>query len=285
MAFARDALLVALVLLGTRPSFAYDPRVSWRTLASEHLEVHYPEGRYDTAVAIAERGEAALTQLSARLRWMPTLPVHLVVNDETDIANGFAQSIPYNLIGVNNAAPDDLSTLSDYDDWLTLLVEHEMTHIVHIDTVRGLPRLFGSIFGRWLTPNGVQPRWLVEGLATYYESALSSGGRVRASFTDMVLRMAVLEGALLDLGQVSGFPWVWPQGHVPYLYGGLFVDYLAQRFGEDALTRMTFDYGTQLVPFGVNVTGRHVFGEDYEVLYGDFTTELRARYVARRAEL
>lgn len=282
---ARVLVTMLTVTLAARVTWSYDPRTEWRTLLTESLQVHYPVGRYDTAVAAAQRGEVALARLSARLGWVPTLPVHLVINDETDNANGFAQAIPYNLIGANNAAPDDMSTLSDYEDWLDLLITHEMAHIVHIDTVRGPPRLFGAIFGRWLVPNGVQPRWMVEGLATYYESALSGGGRVRASSTDMVLRMAVLEDALFDLGQVSGFPWAWPQGHVPYLYGGLFVDYLARRFGEDALRRVSFDYGAQLLPFGVNVTARHVFGEDYDGLYADFVTELRGRYGAALSEV
>jgi hypothetical protein len=125
--------------------------------------------------------------------------VHVVLNDETDSANGFAQSIPYNLIGVNAVAPEEVGDLSYYDDWVWGLIVHELAHIVHIDTVLGIPSTVNAVFGRWLTPNGVQPRWFVEGLATHFESALSGSGRVRSAHFDMYMRMALLEGAELEI--------------------------------------------------------------------------------------
>lgn len=281
----RWLVVASLVLVAARSVAAYDPRVDWFTLQSPRLEVHYRAGHYQTALRVARLGEVAFEHLAARLGWQPSLPVHVVLNEDTDLANGFARSLPYNVVGLNNVAPAELSTLSDYDDWLYLLLAHELAHVVHLDTVRGLPRILNGIFGRWLVPNGVQPRWMVEGLATYFESALSSAGRVRASYTDMVLRTAVLSERAMDLGQVSGFPWAWPQGNVPYLYGGRFVDYLVERFGERALGQLSYDYGARLIPFGVNLSAQRVIGEPYEQLYADFLAELEQHYEQQRRQI
>ena len=44
------------------------------------------------------------------------------------------------------------------------------------------------------SPNQLQPRWFIEGLATYEETIRTSGGRQRNHIFDMWLRMPALEG-------------------------------------------------------------------------------------------
>ncbi|MBI3178140.1 MAG: PD40 domain-containing protein, partial [Deltaproteobacteria bacterium] len=275
-------LILVLALVCPSPALAFDPATEWHTLAAPRFRVHYPRGLYRQALAVARSAEHALDELSMRLAWMPSLPIDIVLADETDSANGFAQSVPYNLIVLNAVAPEEISDLGDYDDWTYTLVAHELAHIVHIDTILGLPALFNALFGRWLAPNGIQPTWLVEGLATYYESALTSAGRVRSPYFDMILRMAVLDEGAMDLGVVSGAPRAWPQGTVPYLYGGRFTDYLVRRFGEDVLYKVSYDHGGRLLPFAVNASLSRSAGVDYPEIYADFVAHLETRYRAQR---
>ncbi len=273
---------LALMALLPAPALAFDPELEWQTLVTPRFRVHYPVGLAEQAQVVAASAERAFDELSERLAWTPSLPLDLVLADETDSANGSAQSVPYNLIVLNAVAPAEISDLGDYDDWTYTLVAHELAHIVHIDTVVGLPAWFNAVFGRWFTPNGIQPAWLVEGLATYFESALTSAGRVRSPYFDMMLRMAVLDEVAMDLDVVSGAPRAWPQGSVPYLYGGRFVDYLVQRFGEDILAKVSHDYGGRLVPFALNASVSDATGVDYGELYEDFVAHLAERYRAQR---
>ncbi len=269
--------LVLAALLFAPPASAYDPRGTWSTLEAGQCRVHYPEGRYAQALHVARAAAAVLAELQERLGWRPQGHIEIVLNDEVDVANGYALAFPYNLITLNLAPPDELSELSAYDDWLYLLTAHELTHIIHIDTVRGLPATLNGIFGRRFFPNGAQPRWLTEGLATYFESQLTSRGRVRSSFFDMMLRTAVLEDTVFGLDDVSGAPRDWPQGATAYLYGSELVAYLARRFGEDTLRQVSYDYGGRLIPWAVNLSIRRATGHDYETLYDDFLVDLAGR--------
>lgn len=277
--------LALAALLAGAPAHAYDPATTWRTLSSPSFRVHYPEGYDDAALDSARAAEHAFEVLTERLGWRPDTPIDIVLADETDSANGFARNYPYNLIGINAVAPDDMSVLSDYDDWLYLLLAHELTHIVHIDTIRGLPRIINALFGRLMVPNGVQPLWFIEGLAVYFETQLTSTGRLRSAFFDMMLRMHVLAGRTMELDEMSGAPRRWPQGTTAYLYGAHLIDYVARRFGEDALRAISHDYGGQLIPFAVNVSAAQATGHTYAQIYGDFVRFLEARYEAQAGEV
>ena len=246
------------------------------------MRIHYPEGAYDIALEVARAGKRGLSELVDRLGEAPSLTIDIVLNNETDGANGSATPSPYNLIYLNIVAPDEVSELSGYRDWLYELVTHEMTHIVHIDTVNGLAYLGNLVLGRWFFPNGTQPRFMTEGLATYFETALSEGGRVNNSYFDMLLRGDILAGKPLRLDELSGSVQRWPQGTSAYLYGSYFMDYLSRHFGEDSLRRMSLDYSGRIVPFSVNLTAKRVFGATYDELYAGFLSELQARYTAQK---
>ncbi|MBI5510451.1 MAG: PD40 domain-containing protein [Deltaproteobacteria bacterium] len=272
-------------LLSASVVHAYDPRRRWHTLQAPHFSVHYPEGAYGVASAVAKSAETAFAALVVRLDWQPATPIDIVLNEDTDAANGFAQSVPYNLVGLNAVAPEELGELSDYRDWTFELVAHELAHIVNIDTIGGLPRAINAVFGRLLAPNAAAPRFIVEGLAVYFESALGAAGRVRSPYFDMFLRAAVLDGSLFDLDEVTGAPLRWPQGTAAYLYGGRFMDFLARRYGEDLLAEIGRDYGRRLFPFAVNASLKQATGSDYPSLYREFVAETTARYRAQLHEV
>ena len=80
-------------------------------------------------------------------------------------------------------------------DPVELLSTHELAHIFHLDEARGGWRVLRWVFGRSeLTfPHLFDGDALIEGLATYYESSLTDGGRVRGSQFPETLRAALLE--------------------------------------------------------------------------------------------
>src|SRR5207302_6007026 len=98
--------------------------------------------------------------------------IDLVVADNVDYVNGYATPFPSNRIVVYAHPPTDASGLRNYDDWNALVVTHELTHIFHLDRSRGIWRIGQAIFGRnpLLFPNLYEPRWVLEGLAVYFES-------------------------------------------------------------------------------------------------------------------
>ncbi|MBW1871317.1 MAG: PD40 domain-containing protein, partial [Deltaproteobacteria bacterium] len=257
------------------PGRAHDPALPWRTITTPHFEVHFHAGTYELAVRVAQAAEAALKKISAALEHRQANRIQLIISDQTDSANGFATVLPYNTVHLLASAPENLSILNDFDDHIWILVSHELTHIVHMDTISGLPAAFNMIFGRTVFPNGAQPTWFTEGLAVHFESSLSSAGRIRSSLFKMFLRTAVLAGVFPEIDQVSGTMQAWPQGTAPYLYGAFFIDYLVRRFGETALTDLSQRMGGMLVPWTLNIVARNELGSDYVSLYEDWRqTEL-----------
>jgi hypothetical protein len=280
-------LPLLLGLLCPALAHAGDPSQQWRTIETPHFYVHYYRNvRHDearVAQLVARAAELAHARIVPALRHAPSAKTHVVVTDDTDGANGSAQIVPMNIVRLYLTGPTSLSTLNDYDDWIYGLILHEYAHIVHIDTIHGLARIVNYVLGKTWAPNQVQPRWFIEGVSTYYETARSGGGRNRSSIHDMYLRMAVLEGKLLEIDQISSWTRYIPRGNVPYLYGGRFLQYLVERFGEKKLADISHVYGGTIIPWAINRIAKQTLGHTFVELYDDFKRHLRQRYELQRA--
>jgi len=271
----RAAIAVTASLLLSPSALALAPLLDWRTIEASCCTVHYPQKLLPLAQRVAAIADASHVTVSQFLGAVPGDRVQIVVEDETDSANGWALTVPYNTLHVYAVAPDNYTALGDTDDWLRSLVLHEYTHIVHLDTVGGIPRLVQTLFGKLWSPNQAQPGWWVEGLATYAESRFTSGGRVRASLFDMFLRTAALADGLWTLDEVSSGKRNFPYGGSAYLYGGRFLDFIARQRGETVFRAISARYGSQLVPYGLNRAAAEVLGESYDQLYAKFLAEVR----------
>ena len=154
------AALAVVAMMGTAraddpeedaPSTA--PTVYWRTIETPHFRIHFYEAERflaERAVVLAERAHASLTRY---LDWLPGGRIDLTLIDQTDSANGYANSVPSNYIYAYGVPPEPLFSLNDFDDWLNVLISHELTHVVHLDTMGGLPRLIDVFLGKLLAPN------------------------------------------------------------------------------------------------------------------------------------
>ena len=271
------AIVAALIAGGGRAARAGDPDRVWRTVESAHFVVHYYAPLDDVARRVAVVAERAHRVLSPALAHAPKAKTQIVVVDDTDGANGFASVLPRNQITLYATAPNADSVLADHDDWLYGLVAHEYTHILHLDTIGGLPALYNAIFGKTWAPNQVMPRWVIEGLATYEESRQSSSGRIRATQFDMYLRVPVLQGEELGLDEVSNNPIRFPRGNAAYLYGSHFLKFVFDRHGDDAVRRMSHANGRATLPFGVNRQLAEATGATFDGLYDEWRAHLKAK--------
>ncbi|MEK6606438.1 MAG: hypothetical protein AABZ30_02150, partial [Myxococcota bacterium] len=281
----RNVTAVALALLLARVAGADDSSLVWRTVRTPHFTIHYHRPLGELAQRLARRAEQAHAALVPRLAHAPDGPTHIVLVDDTDSANGSAQTLPYNRIVLYATAPEAFSVLGDYDDWLLDLVMHEYTHVVHLDTIHGFPRVYNAIFGKTLSWNQVQPKWFIEGLATYEESARTASGRGRSSLMHMFVRAAVLEDAFPRLDVLSAAPRAFPRGTMPYLYGAHFLAFIAEQHGEEALARISHDYAGNALPFALNRSALRAVGKDYPTLYSEFHQHVRRRYALERDEV
>jgi len=232
----RSAILSCLVcLLIASGASAQVPFARYRTFETAHFILTFETGLEDYARRAAARAEAAHARLSRTYGTTPRGKIQLVIVDQGDIFNGAATPTPTNRIYAFAHTPveDDLFYT---DDPIELLVTHELAHVFHLDEARGGWHVLRRVFGRGeLTfPHLFDGSYLIEGLATFYESRLTDGGRVRGATFPETLRASLLETKGPHLDEAESDPGAWPLDR-HYVFGGLFLDHLAERYGMDVV--------------------------------------------------
>lgn len=277
--------LAAVLLLAALPAAPLGaqlpPDARWWSFDTPHFRVHYTEGLEPVARRAAERAERAYTEVAELLVRPPEGKVELLVADNVDYANGYATPFPTNRIVIYAQPPVAEPTLSYYDDWLELVITHELTHIFHLDYARGVWGPLRSVFGRvpLFFPAAIAPGWVTEGLATYAESELTRAGRVRGTTHEMVLRTALLEDRFFSIARATGTPATWPGPSTRYVYGSLFVAHLAERYGEERVGEFVRALGGSLLPYRLNAAARAAFGVSFTRAWREWEAELRDRWL------
>jgi len=266
------------------------PGETWRTLDTEHFRVTFPDSLESLARRAGQRAEVAWGLLAEKFLPPPSTVVDLVVTDHADISNGFSRVFPSDRVVVFAPPPVDGFGLPFMDDWMELVITHEMVHIFHQDYTRGLSKGVRTVFGRvpleWpFFPGSAMPGWLVEGAATYFESALTASGRVRGSFHEMVVRTAILENRFESIDQSSGDAPVWPGGQRYYIYGSLFLNWYLQRHGEGTMGALADEVAGQWIPYRLDAAADRVSGSSISDAWMAWRGELEARYSALRDSL
>jgi hypothetical protein len=254
---ARRASYVVLLLLARPAAAQVDPSGSWRTLHTQHFRIHFRPSYRARALLAANEAERAYRLLSTELH-SPRGIVDLTISDDADYANGVTTTYPSNRFTIFLTPPVTDPGLQNYDSWERLVIVHELTHVFHLDRSRGLWKALQAIFGRapGLFPNQYQPSWVIEGLATYYESRFTSGGRADGTFH----RELVAADAAYDRARS---PWNalyfsrWPDGLAPYAYGSRFWEYVSRTAGDSVIPHFIEAESGQLIPFRVGRPLRH----------------------------
>ncbi len=255
-----------------------DPALRWRTLETAAFAVHFAERNRDQARRVAGAAERVLPRITSLLRWRPAARIHLVVLDSADFANGLASPLPFNYTMIFLSPPDEGELLQNRE-WLELVLTHELFHIVHVDMARGPALGLRRVFGRvpFFFPNGLQPRWITEGLAVHAESEPgSSYGRLGNSQFEGMMRAEAGRG-LRSLAEVNaggrGFPL-----NRDYLYGGYFFAFLQERYGQKAIADLIESYSDNVIPFRVHTNPALITGKTMDVLWAEYQDWLTARF-------
>ena len=260
--------LAALVLLAacavSRGDAQVVPNAHWRTIDTRHFHVHFTPELEQVARRAAVSAERAYDKLASQLH-EPRGPIDLVVADNVDFSNGYTTPFPTNRIVVYAHPPLDDLSLRYYDDWLALVITHELTHSFHLDRTRGWWRIAQHVFGRSpaLFPNFYQPAWVTEGLAVYFESDLTGYGRVDGTYEQMIVASTAHERGLLGIDKWSLSTTRYPYGDIAYGNGALFMDYLARTRGGASIGKFVETSSGATIPFRLNHMAKQGFGISY----------------------
>jgi hypothetical protein len=297
MVLSRVLLLLALALwhlgcaAGAQSRFPPDVATalreqSMRRLETDSLRIYYPTSRRDDALRIAERVEgcAALLRAQAKIHnsyadQKMTIVVPDVAFNNAFVAPSAFGSEPVSVIPTSNTL-DFASELGVPPD-PSYVGCHEIVHYVHVLQASGLWGWVNRVFGDTLTPQVGLDLWFLEGLATYYESRLQPGtGRMAWPGWRGVFHAGYANKRLRG-GDLSAFQRPYHWGH-HYLAGSHFVEFLAQRYGEDKLWKIIQIQGDSIFfPFGVALRWKAATGKTLPTLIGEFADAVEKHFPPR----
>ncbi len=267
-----------------------DTSLKFSTIETKHFSIHFHQGLEDVAQKAASIAENAHTILTSEFKWEPREKTQIVLIDDSDFTNGWANVLPYNTIYIQVVPPSIDMTIGEYEDWLKILITHEYTHILTMDTARGYSEIMRGIFGKPIPggdpfsflvfiaaapPNVFLPRWWHEGIATWSETEHTSIGRGRSTYYEMILRMAVADDNIPTVDKLNGEVPYWPDGHMPYIFGLRLQKYIADKYGKDALGKLSLKHAGRF-PYFLNGAPQDLFQDkDYVSLYDEMAEDLK----------
>lgn len=216
---------------------------NYRTVRTEHFQIHFPEGQDATAAHVARIAEEVHARLESRYQ-SGASDTHLVLIFHSDLINAFATTYGMDriILYLTGPPPDDFAR---YEDWIRQLIEHEYVHILTLRPYRGPANvLFRLIVG--LPPNLLTPDGLTEGYPVFEESRSHADGRSSGRLEDpqtLAIRdTLVLFHRYPSLEETMTGTERWPYGAIPYLMGGRFVAYLRRTCGHEVMDRYFLSY-------------------------------------------
>ena len=252
------------------------PDLHWRTITTEHFRVNFGPGLEPVARRAAGSIERAYGRLAKELH-EPRGPIDLTIADNLDVSNGYATVFPTNRIVIYACPPIDALSLGFLDDWIDLVVTHELTHIFHLDRTAGWWRVAQRVFGRnpFLFPNLYTPSWLDEGIAVYYESRLTGSGRIVGTDHAMIVRAQALDSLTPGLNALSASTLRYPLGQTPYAYGSLLMDFVARTQGAAKMRAFVDESAGRTIPFLLNSNAKRGFGVSFDSAWRAWTDSIR----------
>lgn len=271
------AVMLLSILMAIAPSVhaQVDPRGAMRTIAMTHFRVHFRPDQEALARRAAFLAESAYAQLSRELA-PPAGPVDLLIADNVDASNGYAQVFPSNRVVIYAVPPIALRELRFHDEWLRMVITHEMAHIFQIDRARGAWALGRAVFGRnpLFFPNAFTPSWVKEGLAVHYESKLTGSGRSVSTDFPMIARSAVRDAFVPGPQRWSLSTSQFPGGQTAYAWGSLMMHQAAAQ-REGSMRRYVDITAANVVPFLLSRNSRAAFGVSFDGLFARMADSLR----------
>lgn len=271
-----------------RPTFAsVDPRLEWKVMHSPHFHLIYDAQQQELADFYLERLERAREKLRPLWTEMPD-QLTIVLNDRTDLTNGFATPIPYPQIGIYPVLPGPQESISEYGDWAEEVLIHELTHVLSFEQRRGVPYGLYRIFGTIMTPNVLLPNWWLEGVAVDAETRLSNYGRLRSNYQDATLRALVSS----PRWEKFRYPEInetsipnWPYGSRPYLFGSLMWSEMIALKGEKMINDLHVRFGGRAPFFLTSPIEENFDGQDLPALFERTKKSVEERVLEQKKDL
>lgn len=190
------------------------------------LEIHFEKSNFEIAKRVSDIIKTDAPRLFQYFEYVPASPLHIIVSNDQNYANGYALVFPNNTISLNIIPPYGPDLLSSNENWIRAVVLHELTHVIQADQTSGLFKYLRKVFGNIVKPGMVVPLWFLEGVAVWAESNFTEGGRLNSSLMRSEFFQTLLEDNICASTSCVDNPGLYPYMHYPYWAGSNFMTYL-----------------------------------------------------------
>jgi hypothetical protein len=219
------------------------PDAKWMTITTPNYRIHYPanpKGGFEPfALEVASKIEGISAMVAEKVGFETKRPTDVIIQDPMMEANGATIPLlnrPVVLLWKTEPEPD--SGIGHYDNWVDLLVTHELVHLHHLMRPSNGRRSRGKLLEMLFNPLPIgpitlkAPAMVIEGYATLLEGRITGSGRPHSAYRSAVVRQWALQGKLPSYEDVSGTSG-FRGGAMPYLLGSAYLEWLESRHPED----------------------------------------------------
>jgi hypothetical protein len=228
----------------TLPPMLYgeQPFSAWKEVRTEHFIIAYEEKDIAAVREILAFCEEAYDLVSSYFDSYPKT-IRCVVSGRSDASGGYFQYIPRS-IKLDISSPSTFWIGGRTENWLKILLVHELTHYIHLSYEKGFFAAMSRIFGDTVKIAHfpfIFSRWMIEGISTNLETLFTSGGRGRNPFFELYYKAMAVEDRFFSFPQTNYTSHYPPPGR-DYVAGYIMVKYLFDTCGNDVFARIHKEY-------------------------------------------
>ena len=255
----------------------FSPLKDWKKIETKYFEIYFTPESQNFASKVYSVCDEVYELLKGRMNSGFDYKFPVIVVDSSDLPNGFYMPIPRPRIVLYSSM---ISKNSDFfsDDDVKILFLHELTHALASEPARGFWSILRAIFGYYVVPNLYLPGTFLESITVFNESSWGFGRINNPMFSDILLA-DVYYGKFRSFYKSSlvGYDFSLEEW---YLYGGLFFDYLREKYGYEKVVSFYTENSYYMPNFFYlafkNTFGRTIF-EEWDDFRGYASTKLSNR--------
>lgn len=218
-----------------------------------------------------------LPKVHEYFQYVPRTQVHFVFGHDDRDANGAASVFPFNTIFLQDYPPTGDSSLVASHHWLRTLLVHEYVHIVTLEMTQGWMDTLRTFFGSSMKWAALNPRWFLEGIATWGEGYFTGQeeGRLKHPLIRQAVKNALLQPDFCHDFSCWDIPARFPYGSLAYWLGAAFLADVETK--KPGTLRCWAQQNASHLPFFVGNRFEACTGKDIFQAYAEFRHDFLQR--------
>ncbi len=289
------ALLVSVELVAKDIALPGD---SYESIQNGDIEMIYDRDHRTIAPTLVQKEQEVIEDYQKSFGFKLDDKLYMgLLSTRNQIANAFSTQMPLNMqmdYGAGTLYYDRFASKS----WIDMLLFHESAHNFQNNPKknplsRWAHKIFknsfysGTIIPIFPVPNNLCSPFMMEGNAVLNESLHDNGGRLFSGAT-LAIGATQARAGYITPERTYNQHLFFPYGRHNYLIGGLFSQFLAERFGVDRTNRYFYNHSGQWIPIFTEHAFRESFGISYTQAIEAFNKWITARtqgFIATKGEL